>query len=97
MTTDETMRACLDHLLALPENKDGMSAQIVTGAAVIAGALKPGPVPGTYNLLAVSEEKGTKKKVMINILLPASEIRQIHTMVPENLVQPVGGSGILAP
>lgn len=96
MTDSEIMHRCLDHLLAQPENKDGMSAQIVTPSAVIAGALRAGPVAGTYNLLAVSEEKGTKRKVMINILLPASEIRQIHTMVPEDLVQPVGG-GIIVP
>lgn len=91
MTTAALMKDTIDHLLALPENKDGASLQLVTPVGVLAGAVRWSPVPGVLNLRHVAEQKGTNKKIMIDILLPITEVSQVHRAAPEGLVEAVGG------
>lgn len=91
MTTADLMEKMVDHLLALPENKDGVSLQLVTGEQVVAGAVRWSPIKGILNVRHVAVVKDTNKKIMIDMLIPITEVQQIHMAVPENVVQPVGG------
>lgn len=59
---EEKIAALLDHLLEQEGNEGGVAVQVQFTALMAPGALKRGPVPGTYTLVTFVGEKNSREQ-----------------------------------